>query len=227
MSSQISSTLQFMEIEELPNKQWILKGDTHISQWSREWGTIKCDPALFDIMTPWLKDVDVVWDIGACIGDHTRFYLDLGKKVVAVEPNPLAFKCLAHNCPEAIIVNAAASGAPGILSFVMDRNAGASRVVQPIEVKAVRMDDLDLPPPGFVKIDAEGWEYDVIAGMTNALRANHPLIFIEINPGALRVNGHSAEEIFAMLRDIGYTKFQLHQHDVGWDAPQFDVIVSL
>jgi FkbM family methyltransferase len=216
-------------IEELPNKQWILEGDTHISKWSREWGTIKCDPALFDIMTPWLKDVDVVWDIGACIGDHTRFYLDIGKTVVAVEPNPLAFRCLAHNCPEAILLNAAASASPGTLRFIPDINAGASRVFQdgPLNVEAVRMDDLALPPPGFIKIDAEGWEHDVLAGMTNTLRANHPLMFIEINAGALSTNGHSTNELVTMLKDIGYTKFQIHQHEVSsWDAPMFDAIVS-
>lgn len=216
-------------IEELPNGQWILEDDTHISKWSREWGTIKCDPALFDIMRPRLKDVTVVWDIGACIGDHTRFYLDIGKQVVAVEPNPLAFQCLAHNCPEAILLNAAASRETGVLRFITEANAGASRVVQdgPIEVQAVRMDDLELPPPGFVKIDAEGWEYDVIAGMVNTLRAHYPLLFIEINAGALRANGHSTHEILAMLKDIGYTKFEIHQHDVsGWDEPMFDAIIS-
>jgi FkbM family methyltransferase len=216
-------------IEELPNKQWVLAGDTHISKWSREWGTIKCDPALFAIMTPWLKDVSVVWDIGACIGDHTRFYLDIGKTVVAVEPNPLAFQCLAHNCPEAILLNSAASAASGTLRFITDENAGASRVFHegPIEVPSVRMDDLDLPPPGFVKIDAEGWEYDVIAGMTNTLRANLPLMFIEINAGALSANGHSTQKVFDLLKEIGYTKFQIHQHEVrGWDEPMFDAIVS-
>ncbi len=217
-------------IEELPNGQWILEGDTHISKWSREWGTIKCDPALFDIMTPWLKDVSVVWDIGACIGDHTRFYLDLGKKVVAVEPNPLAFKCLSHNCPEAVRFNVAASDVPGMLHFITDINAGASRVLRdgPIEVQAVKMDDVAIPPPGFVKIDAEGWEYSVIAGMTKTLMAHHPLMFIEINAGALSANGHDTHEVVNLLKDIGYTKFQIHQHEVGsWDAPMFDAIVSL
>ena len=109
-------------IEELPNGQWVLEGDTHISKWSREWGTIKCDPALFEIMTPWLDDVDVVWDIGAFIGDHTRFYLDLGKQVVAVEPNPLAFECLTHNCPEATLMNIAASKKTGTLRFSPNDN---------------------------------------------------------------------------------------------------------
>src|SRR4026209_332691 len=217
-------------IEELPNKQWILAGDTCISAWSREWGTIKCDPALFDIMTPWLKDEKVVWDIGACIGDHTRFYLDIGKKVIAVEPNPLAFKCLAHNCPEATLLNVAASGKSGTLRFIADAdNAGASRVFAdgPIEVPAVKVDDLDLPLPDFVKIDAEGWEYDVLAGMTVTLRLKHPLMFIEINAGALNANGHSATEIMTLLKYIGYTKFQIHQHQLGWDAAQFDLIVSI
>lgn len=215
-------------IEELPNGQWILEDDTHISQWSREWGTIKCDPALFDILTALLTNVDVVWDIGAFIGDHTRFYLDLGKKVVAVEPNPLAFQCLSHNCPEAIVLNVAASDDIGTLRFVTSENAGASRVVYdgPIEVQSVRMDDMDIPTPGFVKIDAEGWEYEVIAGMSGTLQENHPLMFIEINDAALKVNGRSANDIVILLENLGYNKFQIHPSYVKWSDPQFDILVS-
>jgi FkbM family methyltransferase len=217
------------EIEELPNGQWVIAGDTHLSKWSREWGTIKCDPALFDIMTPWLKDVKVVWDIGACIGDHTRFYLDLGKMVVAIEPNPLAFKCLEHNCPDAILLNYAASSQPGLLRFATNENAGASRVSSEgeIEVRAVRMDDMELPPPDFVKIDAEGWEYDVITGMAGTLNTFHPTIFIEINAASLEANGSSAGKVVNLLTSLGYTKFQIHQHEISsWDAPMFDAIIS-
>ncbi len=215
-------------IEELPNGQWILKDDTHISKWSREWGTIKCDPALFDIMTPWLKDAEVVWDIGAFIGDHTRFYLDLGKRVVAVEPNPLAFKCLAHNCPEAILFNAAASTLSGTLNFTTSDNAGASRIARDgsIEVRSVRMDALNVPPPNFVKIDAEGWEYQAIKGMEATLGIMHPLMFIEINAGALEENGHSLSDIMSLLKILGYDRFRIHPPHVGWDDPQFDLIVS-
>lgn len=216
-------------IETLPNGQWVLEHDSHVSKWARQWGTIKCDPMLFAVMLPWLKDVEVVWDIGACIGDHTRFYLDNGKKVVAVEPNPLAFKCLAHNCPEATLLNVAASDAPGVLRFITTENAGASRIVPdgPMEVSAVRMDDLDLPAPQFVKIDVEGWEHEAIAGMKNTLLANHPLMFIEINAGALAANGRNHDGIVTLLKSLGYTNFRIHPAYANWGDEQFDIFVSL
>jgi len=215
-------------IEELPNGQWVIANDTHISRWSREWGTIKCDPALFEIMTPWLNDIEVVWDIGAFIGDHTRFYLDLGKTVVAVEPNPLSFKCLSHNCPEATLLNVAASRVKGKLCFSQLDNAGASRITVDgsIKVTATPLDSLDLPPPGFVKIDAEGWEYDVIQGMSKTLEKYRPLMFIEINAEALKTNGHCADDIVELLKDLGYTKFQIYPQELEWTEPQFDILVS-
>jgi len=216
------------EIEELPNGQWVIANDTHISKWSREWGTIKCDPALFEIMTPWLDNIEVVWDIGAFIGDHTRFYLDLGKNVVAVEPNPLAFKCLSHNCPEATLLNIAASAAEGKLRLAQYDNAGASRVTfdGSIEVSAIPLDFLDLPPPGFIKIDAEGWEYDVIQGISKTLKKHRPIMFIEINSEALKTNGCCADDIVERLKSLGYSNFQIYPQDLEWTEPQFDILVS-
>lgn len=216
------------EIEELSNGQWVITNDTHISKWSREWGTIKCDPALFEIMTPWLNGVETVWDIGAFIGDHTRFYLDLGKTVVAVEPNPLAFKCLSHNCPEATLLNVAASKAKRQLCFNQFDNAGASRITVDgsIKVPAIHLDSLNLPSPGFVKIDVEGWEYDAIKGMSKTLKKYRPLMFIEINKEALKINGHSSDDIVELLKTLGYTKFQIYPQDLEWTEPQFDILVS-
>lgn len=190
----------------LPNGQWILEQDTHLSRWAEQHGTIVTDPHLFKFLAPHIKDVKVVWDIGANIGDHTRQYLDWGKKVVAFEPNPLAFTCLEHNCPEALCLPYAASDKDGSLNFTILNNVGASRISPSGEwsVEAKKLDDLDLPAPGFAKIDVEGWEPSVLRGMERVLFEHRPIVFVEINHEALRVAGFTHGDIFGFLWKLGY-----------------------
>ena len=207
------------------NGMWLIKGDTHISEWAKEHGTIKCDPYLFKWLAPRLKDVSVVWDIGACIGDHTRFYLDEGKQVVAIEPNPVAFECLQRNCPEAMTYNMAASDKRGILNFSLSDNAGASRITEngDIPIPSMPLDEMEFPAPQFVKIDIEGWEFHALQGMEKTLEAYKPTLFIEINKGALEANGHSWRDIQDLLSEIGYKRFTIYPLESKKDDPQYDL----
>lgn len=215
-------------IEALPNGQWVIAGDTHIAVWSRQHGSIISDPHLFKWLDPFIKDVKVVWDIGANIGDTTRHYLNTGKTVIAVEPNPQAFECLCHNCPEATCINIAASDSVGLLPFTQLANAGASRITPngEITVEAHRLDEFlgNLPAPGFVKIDIEGWEMHALRGMSETLSAYRPIIFCEINAGALAANGESYESVRGFLEELGYRDFQIYPPNASYHDAQFDLL---
>jgi FkbM family methyltransferase len=214
-------------IEQTSFGVWIIAEDTHISKWVQEHGRLDCDVALFDLMRGWLKGVNTVWDVGANIGDHTRFYLNEGFGVVAIEPNPEAFECLSRNCPEARCLNLAASSSEGELSFAPAPNVGASRISASgeIKVRAARLDDLSLPEPDFVKIDVEGWELEALKGMRKTLEERLPMLFIEINSGALAANSTSKEEIRKFLRDVGYSSMQRHPSYCLSTDPQYDWLV--
>lgn len=191
----------------LPNGQWVVTGDTHLGKWALEHGNIITDPHLFKWLRPYVAGASTIWDIGANIGDHTRQYLDWGKQVVAIEPNPLVFACLTKNCPEAICLNAAASDTAGEpLRFMRLENVGASRVHPDgdILVYPVVLDDENLPAPDFVKIDVEGYEMFALRGMESTLRKHRPPVFCEINRGALVGNGHRPEDVNMFMRDLGY-----------------------
>jgi len=215
-------------ITTLPNGQRVLENDTHISQWARERGTIKCDPWLFSILQPVIAPVSVIWDIGAFIGDHTRFYLDEGKAVVAVEPNPEAFACLEHNFPEAIMFNMAASSHPGELRMNIAPNAGASSVSDNGEVTVVAgpLDHLQLPDPGFIKVDVEGWEMEALRGMAATIMRCKPIAFVEVNRGALARNGHDHLDIENFFRGFGYTRFSVIPAGTPRDAEQYDLLIE-
>ena len=213
-------------IEKLPSGAWVIAEDTHISKWVKEHGTLACDPALFADMKPWLKDTSVVWDIGANIGDHTRFYLDEGKRVIAVEPNPEAFECLKHNCPEALCLNFAASASRGELAFARTDNVGASRIQEggDLTVPARQMDSLDLPPPDFIKIDVEGWELAALRGMQIALARYRPTVFIEINRGALANNGVFPEDVVEFMASLRYQTPAIYPPSALPSGEQYDLL---
>ncbi len=210
---------------------WLVEGDTHIGAWVKEHGSLNIDPHLFRWLRPHFttKGIEVVWDIGANIGDHTQFYLSLGAEVVAIEPNPLAFACLVHNCPDAICHNIAASDVAGSLNFAVSDNVGASRVTADGEwsVPAMALDDMPaLPAPGFVKIDVEGYELNALIGMENTLRTHMPVIFCEINAGALAANGSTPADIRTFLEFTGYSRFTLYPPTATWGDAQFDILVK-
>lgn len=215
-------------IEALPNGDWVIKGDTHLSKWAFEHGSIISDPWLMKYLDPILDKVDVVWDVGAAIGDHTKHYLNRGKRVIAIEPNPLVFQCLKHNCPTAECFNLAASDEAGTLRFAVNPNVGASRIAEngKLEVHATTMDSLGLPPPGLVKIDVEGYELFALRGMEISLATYKPVVFIEANRGALAANGHKPEDITEFFQKLGYTKFSTYPPEALPCWEQFDFLIT-
>jgi FkbM family methyltransferase len=213
-------------IESLPNGQWIIKDDTHLGFWAKEHGQIITDPHLFKWLKPYVKGCRTVWDIGANIGDHTRQYLNWGMNVLAVEPNPLAYACLEHNCPEANNMNIAASGGDGWLNFESCQNVGASHVSPggSIKVPCYPMDDFTTAPPDFIKIDIEGWEMQALEGMETTIIAHKPLVLCEINRGALARNDFSPMDVIGWMKARGYSANTFYPPDAAFEDPQYDIL---
>jgi FkbM family methyltransferase len=72
-----------------------------------------------------------------------------------------------------------------------------------ITVPIVALDDLDLGSVGFIKIDVEGFEIDVLQGAMRLIKRHKPAIYIEIEQR--RHQGRSIEDIFEMIAGLGYT----------------------
>jgi FkbM family methyltransferase len=83
-----------------------------------------------------------------------------------------------------------------------------------------------------IKIDVEGYEVKVLKGARNLLTEYRPTIFVEINTRNLLDQGDSAEDLFNLLLDYGYTKFECAQtgcavtRDTFSRNSHFDLIAS-
>lgn len=161
----------------------------------------------------------VAIDIGANIGLYT---LPLSEavgpagKVIALEPDPGSAALLNRNVAQNGITNVevmtfAAGRTEGTAPFLNDPwNSGNHRIVnehQPHDrtVKVVSVDSLTAGLPdssiGFIKIDVQGYELDVVEGMLHTLQRNpEAVIQIEISAGKQA----KAATVVSTLQSAGY-----------------------
>jgi FkbM family methyltransferase len=136
------------------------------------------------ILSEFLREGDVVWDVGANVGYYTqRFASKVGESgvVIAFEPSSINFpRLLAHcaNLTQVRLVQAGLGDVAGYVGFVQgaDDLGATSRVsvdaVDDCRVE-IRVGDDEIangmPPPNVLKIDVEGFEGEVLAGLKQCL----------------------------------------------------------
>ncbi len=146
-------------------------------------------------LVPFLARNDrVSLDIGACKGVYSYALLQHSSRVYAFEPNPKLFNILKHWSNELVVLHEVAlSNETGAANLLIPKgkvgysNQGGSlsRVKvsgrhNVVKVKAMRLDDLDIENVGFMKIDVEGFEAQVLEGAEKTLHRDRPNLLIEI-----------------------------------------------
>lgn len=162
-------------------------------------------------------DQNVV-DVGAAVGMYSYFWATtpgFQEKVFsfeAVEPVFQQLQKTATRVDNMKVFNLAVSDHQGTATFYVDTRRLSNSSFHPLEgieqqeitVDAVQLDQLDLGPVGFLKVDVEGEELNVLKGAENHIKAGWPTIMCEIYP---RFNDGPVADTFQWLFDRGYTAF--------------------
>lgn len=157
----------------------------------------------YELLPTLIEAGDWVIDVGANVGHYTRRFSELvgGRgRVLAFEPVPATFALLAGNAEHfpyrnVTLFNAAVSDHTSVagmdvpafasgLSNYYEAHLGGDAAALP--VLCLNVDALALPAPvRLVKIDAEGHEPAVLAGMRQLLERDRPTLIVEANVAAI------------------------------------------
>jgi FkbM family methyltransferase len=132
-------------------------------------------------------------DVGANTGNHTLFFATVmaAEKVTPIEPHPRAVAAIRATVDANALANVdlscvghAVGAGKGRLKAANSTSAGlgATHYLADQEgpVRLSRLDDLIAGAVGFIKIDVEGMEIDVLAGARSTIAKYRPFIFIEV-----------------------------------------------
>jgi len=143
----------------------------------------------------------IIYDIGSNIGNHTIYFLKYyrAKKVFAFEPVPenadlLELNMRVNGFTNVEIIRSAVGSRIGHADIIVNKqNMGGCKIIENPEgeIGVVSLDKLKLDKPDFIKIDVEGFEIEVLKGMTDLLQLSSPVIWIEINN-----HFHEVDEFF-------------------------------
>jgi FkbM family methyltransferase len=176
---------------------------------------------------------DVVLDIGANIGYYALVESKLvgeNGRVYAVEPVKSTYNLLKKN----IELNKSKNISTYNYAFgdknsdsniyvssksnlcAMTREATGGKIITVQEVKVLTVDEFvkDKPPPTLVRMDVEGYEYEVIKGMTQTLKGKTKIL-LELHPNMLGFESKKLDELLQTLQDNNYRiKFLVYEHKV-------------
>jgi FkbM family methyltransferase len=157
----------------------------------------------------------VVVDLGANIGAFSLFASRTAANVYAFEPDPSNYRQLVRNLAlndvsNVVPIQAAISGSSGkALLHSAKSNKGSSSLVVDVsddtvevEVMTLRqlMDDYELAVIDLLKVDIEGSEYDLFAGLSDDDLAAVGEIVMEVH----KMPGRSSRSIVDRLRHAGF-----------------------
>lgn len=178
------------------------------------------------------EKISVMWDIGANIGAISLPLLFAYPKlnIDMFEPSPeVAGRLVANfgNNPSlnqrGQIFNLALSNVDGLSEFYVSsefENSGLAglggslnRSIYPVKLQSYQGDTLikagKVQPPQLIKIDVEGFEYEVFSGLENTLRKYKPIIIFEHALYRIAERNHDKGLVIDLLQSFGYKIYRI------------------
>jgi FkbM family methyltransferase len=201
--------------------------------------------------TAWFKEClhpgDVFIDVGASFGYYTTLGALLvgpAGKVFAFEPSPIASRVIEEmitesRLPNVILVRAAVGRACGNASLLLPttRHLHSPSILYsdpsfvPVQVSVIALDHFtpldNVSKVKLIKIDVEGYEPDVLAGMERLIKQNRiENIVCEFNSGWLKRNSMTPALLHERFLDLGYQirmQTKREEHLIGHHGELFDL----
>lgn len=179
----------------------------------RHWMSGEAELRYLSSLVP--RDLSAV-DVGANRGIYTYWLSRLARQVYAFEPIPELAGYLRRVAGSNVrVIEQALSsrsmpaelqiptdGALADMASSLSPLATRDRPHRRIGISTRRFDDLNIQNVGFIKIDVEGHELEVLEGAQETLRRERPTLLVEIDQ---RFHPRGIQEVFAYITSIGYT----------------------
>ena len=156
----------------------------------------EADQAMLQFYSQFLSSNDVCFDIGANVGNRTKVFVRLCKLVIAAEPQSRCatqLKMVFANNPKVHVIQAAVGSAVGTAQMAIssantvsslskewvDAVQSSGRFGEGVKwdgTESVAITTLDklierFGVPAFIKVDVEGYEAEVLSGLSRAVKA--------------------------------------------------------
>ena len=180
-------------------------------------------------------------DVGANIGYYTTIFSKISQNgtVYAFEPDAINFSLLQRNCHTNKLNNVKLYNlACGNLNkteslFISKDNKGDHRTYkidgeerESNQVRMIRLDDFlpNIPKLDFVKIDIQGYEFEVIRGMIDLITKHKPVILLEFWPAGLKANNENPDVFLEYLYGLNYDLHLLSSIDDNFKLEKVDIV---
>lgn len=162
-----------------------------------------------EYLNKYINNDTTILEIGANIGNHAVYWAKQQKvnKIYSFEPILKTFKRLEqnikiNNLKNVEIFNFAAGDkdSQGSIDFYNVENTGATSIKESDDgdLKIVKIDNLKFDNKiDFIKIDVEGFEINVLKGMTKLLKEQKPVVYIESA-------ANNIDEVLKIFSDCNY-----------------------
>lgn len=200
-----------------------LEDDQNFGRRSTEMQSMDIDNHVDVLLKCGIKRGDHVVDVGGFVGDTAYVFAKYGCTVDVFEPFFDAFICLTYNTRGWPVKgwNVATGNGErielveehlwnnlGMRSVRTSTNEGA--------MKSVRIDDCDIRPVRFMKVDCEGREVFTLRGAKETIMKYRPIMFVEMYKDGLEAAGSSPEELEETITSLGYS-MEMHGEAPRWD----------
>jgi len=182
---------------------------------------------LFPIIQKYVNSGDTVIEVGSSWGQEVAYLSALvgpEGKVFCFEPNPKSFFALKRNNKKngfknVTSINAAIGNCEGRLKVenrIWERSTSIENNTNIIDgfVKVIRLDDYFQDYQcniAFLKIDTDGFDYEVLKGSENLIKKHDPGIILEFLP-SIEYSNMKGEEVLKAYKSLGYVPHAIRKN---------------